>query len=707
MKTAKRLLWLILLLPLILIALAVALIFTLDPNTLKPVLRDAAAGQGIDLDIQGDLSWQFWPNLGFGISALTLKETGSAEPLFSARNAALSVQLRPLFQRQIRVDGIQISAATINLQVDENGKTNWSNIGSDSTQPDDASTPDAPPELSISSIRISDAALSYQDKQANQTILVQKLNLEAEHLAFDGQPFPLTASMIARVDDLPALAVNFSGDPGLNLDAGMATLNQAEVRLRSHQTDAQQTGAAVANFRLSTQTRWGDALSSEGQINLDPLDARAWLALLGGEALVTRNPAALGKVGANLSYDYREDQLRVPDFDLQLDQTQIKGNLSVSLGETLTVQGDMKGTDLNLDDYLSPPAETTAPAPPPGEPTPLPMEALRSLALDLAVGFNQITVSELPVKQPQFKIIAKNGTWLLDKLSAGVAEGTITGNGQLDASTDTARMNLDLAAQNINLGQILREMADFSDLEGKVQARANLISSGKTDQALMDNLVAEATVNSAQMQWQKINLEQQFCKAMAFLHAGEAPAYNWSPFTDVKSVDMKLAYAQDTLQINHMNALLAKLGAKAEGMFNVATGQFDVPLSLSLGSFAGEIPGCLPISQKWRDRALPIRCKGTLDQFGPKTCLPDVKLLTDIAKGRLKDEANAKLQEKKAEINQKVEQKRDEVEKDLKDKSQQLLREKLGEEKSKATEDSVRNLLKKVKNKPDQPSPNP
>ncbi len=707
MKTAKRLLWFILLLPLILIALVITVVFTLDPNTLKPVLRDAAAGQGIDLEIQGDLSWQFWPNLGFGISALTLKESGSAEPLFSARDASLSVQLRPLFQREIRVDGIRISAATINLLVDENGTTNWSNIGADASPPDDARDESTPPELSISSIRISDAALSYQDKQAGQTILVQKLHLDAERLAFDGQPFPLTASMIARVDDLPALSVNFSGDLGLNLDTEMAVLNQADLRLRSHENPGQDAGSASANLRLSTQTHWGDPLSSTGQISLDPLDARAWLALLGSEPLVTRNPAALTKISGNLPYDYREDQLQVPDFNMQLDQTRIQGALTVGLGEILSIQGDLHGTNLNLDDYLAPPAAENAPEPPAADATPLPLETLRSLALDLAVAFDQVTVTELPVHKPQFKIIANNGTWLLDELSAGIAEGTVTGTGQLDASTDTAKMNLALNAQNINLGQILREMADFGDLEGKVQAQAKIISSGKTDLALMDNLVAEATVNSAQMQWQKINLEQQFCKAMAFLHAGDAPAYNWSAFTEVTSVDMKLAYAQDTLQINHLNALLAKLGAKAEGMFNVATGQFDVPFSLSLGSFAGEIPGCLPISQKWRDRALPIRCKGTLEEFGAKTCLPDVKLLTDIAKGRLKDEANAKLQEKKAEINQKVEQKKDEVEKDLKDKSQQLLREKLGEEKSKATEDSVRDLLKKIKNKPDQSAPNP
>ena len=179
---------------------------------------------------------------------------------------------------------------------------------------------------------------------------------------------------------------------------------------------------------------------------------------------------------------------------------------------------------------------------------------------------------------------------------------------------------------------------------------------------------------------------------------------DWPDMTRLEPVTMQLRYAANTLNLQQLNATIANLLSTASGRFNLETGRFDVPFSLSLGEFASKVESCLPIDEKWRKRALPIRCKGAIDDIGPTTCLPDTKLLTELVKDRVKGEVREKLDAEKARAEEKLEAEKDRLEEKLGDKAKDLLKDKLGEEKGKNTEDSVRNLLNQLKKKKD-PAP--
>ena len=701
MKILKRLLWLIILLPIALVALIGIPILAVDPNTLKPVLRNAAADQGIELALPGDLGWTFWPSLGFRLGELDMRQHGSSQPLLSAGNASVSVQLMPLFKRQILVDGIEVRDATVNLLVNADGESNWSEIGGPADPDASPETTEAAtlPELSIARVRFVNSALHYQDLQAAQDIRVSQLNLEARNVAIDGNRFPLQLSLDVQIDQLPTLAVAFEGQIGLDLE-------QQQFTTHDTRADVSAAGANTnARLRLTTQTHWGDALRSTGTLHLDPTNLRRWLAVVSDEPLDTRNPDALGSFSLNLPYEYRDDTLTLPDINLQLDSTVLKGSTTLGLGDAITVKSDLRGTGINVDDYLPPSTESDDTPAPEAEPTPLPMELLRELRVDARLVFEKMTVMDIALTNPQLGLSAQNGLLRLQPLQAGIAGGQIAGNGQLDARQSVARLTLELAGENIDVGQLLQQLADFGDIQGKVQTQAQVVSEGTTNRQLIDNLHAAAKVQSAQMQWQKINLEQQFCRAMAVLQQSEPPAFDWPSHTGMQPIELDLVFAQQTISVENLNASLARLLAKAQGSMNIDTGEFDFPFNLSLGSFASgatgdaaaTIPGCLPIADNWRNRALPIRCKGNIEGFGAKTCLPDVKLLTDLAKDRAKEKIDAKLQEKRTEVEQKLDARKDKVEQALEDKAKNLLRDKLGEEKGKSAEESARDALRRLR----------
>jgi Uncharacterized protein involved in outer membrane biogenesis len=692
MKTLVRALLVLVGLAVVLVIAVVAFVFTLDPNRLKPLLEKQAAERGIQLQMPGDISWKLFPNLALQLGELNLHSLEDKSLLAAVKAAEVSVQLMPIFQRQILVDGVRLDGLEVHYTVDAEGKSAWDSIGGDtSTASTDApadTEAGSPPELAVERVDITDLKLLYTNAQSGDRAEIQKLNLSATDVALEGRAFPLSLELAAKYNDMPLVEIEWDGPVSVNLDEQQLRVADAKVNVKA--------GAALLTAALTTDTHWGEPLTSKGKIILNPTALPPLLKALDIEPPVTANPKALQQVGGTITYNFAPDELTLEPVTLTVDNTRIDGQLQVKNFEKPAIVTGWQGTSLALDDYLPPSTEegeNAAPAPE-TPPQPLPLETLRDLDVKAKIAFEQLTYKGLPVTKPQLQATAKNGLIKLDSLSLQTAEGTVTGDGQLDARGSEAKLQMALQSQGVELGTLLKTFADLDKISGKASATAAITSHGATDQALTDNLVVEASAQSEELRLVPINIEEQFCRALSVLQQQALPEnLDWPDMTRLEPVKMQFRFAENTLNLQQLNATIANLLSTATGSFNVETGKFDVPFSLSLGDFAGKVEGCLPIDEKWRKRALPIRCKGNVDDIGPTTCLPDTKLLADLVKDRVKGEVKEKLDAEKDRLEEKVS-----------DKAKDLLKEKLGEEKSKTTEDSVRNLLNQLKKKKDAPA---
>lgn len=687
MKILMRSLLVLLGLVCALLLVLVVLIFTLDPNRLKPLLEKQAAERGIELHIPGDISWKLFPNLALRLGELNIHSMQDKTRLAAVNQAEVSVQLMPIFQRQILVDGIRLDGLDVRYEIDAQGASAWDNIGGDkkdsSEPPAAANDAGVPPELAVERVEITNLKLLYTNAQTGDRAEIQKLNLQASDVALAGEAFPLVLDLSATYNDMPPIQVSWNGPVAVNLDTQILNVVDATINL--------QIGAAKLATALTTETHWGEPLTSKGKINIEPAALPPLLKALDIEPPQTANPKALQQVGGVITYEFGPDQLTLEPVTLTVDDTRIDGQLQLKNFEQPIIVTGWQGTSMVLDDYLPPETEENnqAVSQPEAPPQPLPLEAVRDLNLNAKVAFEKLIYKQLPIHQPQLKISAKSGLVKLETLSLQTADGTITGDGQLDARGAEAQLQMAVQSQGINLGTLLKTFADLDKVTGKASASANITSRGATDKALQDNLIVEASAESQELQVTPINIEEQFCRALSILQQQALPEnLEWPDMTRLEPVKMQLRYAENTLNLQQLNATIANLLSTASGSFNLETGKFNVPFSLSIGEFASKVEGCLPIDEKWRARALPIRCKGSVDDIGPTTCLPDTKLLTELAKDRLKGEAK-----------QKIEAEKDRLEEKLEDKAKDLLKEKLGEEKGKNTEESVRNLLNQFKKK--------
>lgn len=690
MKSSMRLVWWVLIsAPLLLLVVAAAALFTLDPNRLRPVLENAAARYEVALRLEGDLSWQLYPRLGIAIGQVSAKNS-AGQPLVEVGSASVVLKLWPLLQRKLEIDGIRLADTTVYYEVAHSGASNWGALAqaaaSEAAPPAQTNQPAATqPPVTIASVHVTRLNLHYHNAANGQLASITEVTLSLHRFNLAGAPFGLTADLVAKLDGWPEVAVAFSSTAELDPVSKTLALPKARLLLSN--------GIQQTTINFTNQTQWSETLTSLGTLDVQPSSLRGWLGAAGITLPPMQNVYALGRVGLQTDYRYTPEVFSANEIQLELDKTTFNGSLSVRDYAAPKIRTQWLGSQLALDDYL-PPTNETLPSPTTdAPPAPLPLAPLRQLELDARVALQSVTVKGLLLSQPTLVVTSTNGLVQINEASTQVAEGQVLAKGTVDARSNTAVVDMVVHGEAVRVGELLQTFTELDNLTGQATFYSTLQTRGATSEALANNLEVTAHAESSTLQVTPVNIERAFCQAVALLRQEPLPAFEWPKLTKLEPVSTHLTYAAGQLSIDSLSAHIAQLVGSARGTFNTRTGEFNIPLGLSLGNFGTEIQGCLPVPEKWRTRQLPIRCAGSVADLGVKTCLPDTKVITNL----LRDKANEALAEEKARALEKLDKEKTRAEARLKEKAQQLLDKNVKDEDKPAVEAKLKELLNELK----------
>ena len=730
MKAIKRSV-IILLAMVILPTLAiVVLILTIDPNRLKPVLENAVAQKGLTLKMHGDIGWQLYPKLGLSIGEIELRHSQTQELMTSVKQVSAAVQLKPLLERKLVVQGLGLSGLEFYYTIESDGSSAWDVLSSADSQSapvehEPTKSDQAPPELSIAKVRISNSKLQYHDKAVEQKTSLDIEHLNLDDISLNGQSFPIDLLLKIEASGQPALQAGLKTKVSISLEAQTFTLSASPIELK--------VGGQPLVVKASSDLFWGDPIRAAGELQVQPFALPALLQALAIKPPKTANSNALKRVSLGLSYQLEGEDLKLSNVKAQVDDFVLSGAVNIASFSQPAIDVQLSGTTINLDDYLPPPSENDAPTPPATQssPTPLPIKMLRDLNVNTRFNIEQIEYSGLQLQDNKLRLVARDGVIKLSELSSTVSDGKLTANGELDASKRIPTLTANIDTDGVDLGKLLKTFVEFDQLEGEISSEFTVSSTGQTDQALIENVQVKGALQSQDLKLKPLNLEQQFCKVVALLQQEALPKNEWAEQTRFEPIKLDFSFAENILDLSSLNASIAKMVSTASGSFNLSSGDFNFPTYLSIGDFAGDIEGCLPIKKRWREQKLPLRCKGNLDSIGVTTCLPDTRQIEDLLKAKLKatlDEkvdaeraraeqrakvkleaekqrAEARLEEEKLKAKEKAEaekrrakEKAREAEDKAKQKAREALEEKLkDEQKVKEAEEEIKGLLKGLK----------
>lgn len=684
----KWLFGLIIVLVLLVAAAVVVLPMVVDPNDYKPQIVAAAKDKlGRDLVIEEDLSLSVFPWLGLETGGVRIGNASGfkAEWFAEIDRLGLKVKLMPLLSRQVEVDNVLVKGLRLNLEKDAKGKTNWEDLAAqqDKPAPPDAAEPAAdqgpPIAISVQGIEIEDARVSWEDRQSGQQYVVDGARLVTGALA-PGVAVPIEAAM-AFTSSKPAMTLKAKLDASVESDADLKAFRITGLVLA---LDAAGEGLPKGGAELTLKTDLavdtkadtlqldqleisGPALAARGELAVTALQTNPaakgklsiaetnlkTLASMFASPIETTDPEAMTRASGDLVFAYADGAVKLDPLKIRLDESQLDGHLHVLDPNGPVVRTKLALDQIDLDRYM-PPAQDkpqgAAPAAKAAESTPPPaadpFAALRTLDFAGEFTIGQLKVGNARMSNVATKVVSKKGVLTVDPIAAKLYEGAFAGRIVVDASGKQAKLQAKNRLTNIQVGPLLKDVADEERLLGRGEVEVDVRMVGLSESEIRRSLNGNARFAFNDGAYKGVNIAQLIRDASSRLGLGSDKIDTGTPGqTDFAELSGSFKMTNGVIENRDLQAKSPLLRIDGKGEVDLPKDTVDYLITTKLvGSLAGQ-------GGKAKDELagvpIPVRVSGPLTK---PSFRPDLE-------AALSAKAKAAIEEQKVELQNKAEEK--------------------------------------------------
>lgn len=703
------------------VAVAVAVI---DPNTYKPQIEDAVeSSTNLDLILAGDIGWSFIP---LGLELNDVEATLEEERLVRLDQLVAKLSFWSLVTMSPRVDTFLLNGLDANLTVDKDGNGNWTRIMPEGEakpeqkepepqEPAQENTGDSKPlNFNVNSVEISNASINYEDKTTGQAVTLEDFTLKAKEITL-GSSFPLSltfrfatnqpqfdvegdisASLTAN-EKLNAFGVSglkaifdMSGEPfgGKSVRAELA--GSMDANLENETANISGFSASLADLTLNTDLSvqgFGDNPKLEGSLSIDDFSLKALLAALGQPAPETADPDVMKTIAFSTKIGGPAGTVKLSDLAFTLDDTTFKGNASYVLANS-AVGLNLQGDAINADRYLPPASDEEAAAEdaPQAESSAeegdlLPLETLRSLALDIRLGLGELIVSGLTINDIKSVVTARGGVLKVDEFTGKLYDGSFSANVTLDARTDNPKWTIKKDIKGVQTLPLLTDLAEVDMLSGGANMNVNVNTTGNRISALRNNAKGEINFNLAKGEFTRMNLTRMACQGIALVNQDTLGTSDWgtsTPFNDMKGT---LKIDGNTLNNTDLVAALAGMRLEGDGTVDLAASELEYEIGLRIVGEIHRDEACR-VTDYVENVVIPVECRGNFSEDPAGLCSFDGSRFRDTLKTIATNAAKAKARKEVDAAKAKAE-----------DKVSEKLQEKLGEQGGGQVKDALKGLF--------------
>lgn len=666
------------------------LVMRVDPNDYKDELRKLAHEQaGIELSLDGELAWSFYPVLGFRLKDAGGNFGNESTPLLHIDDLSMGLRLLPLLSRKIEVDALEISGLQLKLVVNNKGQNNWTPIPSSKPSASAASglTPveqkTPVPALFIPELRVRNSQLRYEDQVSKQRYSFDLNELTLQNVRLD-TPFPVLFK--GRLSDQAGLDLELtlatqlkveSGGKKITADAlelqsqikgktavpllvelqGALVFDQSADRLELTLSRVQSAAfAAMADVQVTSLSQ---SPAFKGQLRSETFNAKTLLENLAITPPVMQDNSALERIKVDLSFSGDSKQLSVDPLTLKLDDSTISGNLAILDLASQALRFAFTLDHIDLDRYLPPPskqsaatasdARLNAPAAPANTAL-LPVDTLRKLRASGRFKANELIVNKVSIRDLVLAIEAKNGDVQVTQLQAKAWQGSLNGSAGLDVRGSQPQWRSRIEAQNVLMEEVLRSVTPKALLSGRSGFTLQLASQGNDVDNLLKAAVGQVDLSLQEGLLHGVNLNGL---ASAALSEKLGTAANLVPDYQQR---LPKALKEDTALhdvLVHMNIedghlILPDVKARTDQGHVQARADVDL-LQQGFDAHLGVVLAALSDNHYFKDTAWPLRCQGKFNEALQSSCRPDSQAMGDIIQKAGSQAMRAKAVEKVGE----------------------------------------------------------
>lgn len=618
----------------LLIITIVVLVTVIDPNDYKEEIQGQVKNTiNRELLINGDLSWTFYPQLGISSGEIELNNPAgfNRKHLLKIDNAAIAIDVLPLFKGEIKIGELSLNGLVVNLITNKDGTSNLDNMLPEKSKSAPAETAVKQPKdiesengktsffavdkAQLAGININDVLIEVQDLQAGSAT---KVNINHIHLG----KFVL----------------------GQETDLSMVT-DLAVAQINSH-IELQSKLIVAADF---------------SSVQLNNLDLQT---LLTGKDLP--NGKISSSVNSDIFYDLASSKADLRKFILQVDKIKLEGMLSVQAQDKTKVRFTLQGNEWDLNPYLtqapekseaaSKPAEKTetgkktAQAAPEQEPD---LNFLHTLDVQGTLAIAGVKASGLTIGKITSSIVINRGRAQIKPLTAQLYQGLLTVNGWVDDAKGANKYQLSSKLKDVQIRPLLIDAAEVDLLSGTTAFNFSANGKGLTAGKIKSGLAGHGDFTLLDGELYGINIPQEIRTLKAKLTGKPAPTTADIKKTDFASLTGKFNIKNGIVDNNKLLMLSPVMRLDGLGLVDILQESLDYKLSvtpLSKSDAQTELYDLNGVT-------IPLLIKGSF--AAPKFSLDMDDALKEQLKlkaKKLEDKAKAELKKQQQKLQEKSQQ---------------------------------------------------
>ncbi|CAH7062922.1 AsmA family protein [Vibrio sp. 070316B] len=680
----------------IVVAAILALVLLVNPNQFKPlIVEQAQKHTGLELVIEGDISWQFFPSIGFELGQTELRNPeGFTQPnLFKVDTVGVDVSVTPLFSNQLEIGNITLDGAEFYLETLKDGRKNIDALTQASTS--DASAPaadttsesaQAPQEqstaetsgwtINLAGVTISNALFEMDDKQAGSFTKLYDVSLNLSEFAVD----TWTTATFAASGENNQQKFSANGSAEFKLAEGFASYALRNIDLNAKFNDPttsidsvklgldtfefdkvnQLTYAVVGKAAgLDLDLKGGGELTVDNAISKVILNKLTLDSTFKGDTL-PQSPMKVDML-SDLSFDLTKSHLSFVLEKLQANSIALDGKADVTLSDIPKVRFSLHSPNIDLDEFLGlgSSTETASTAPSgsaggstsksgssaPAKEVEPDLSALKTLDVKGDITIDKFKANNAKMQNVKTAFSVNRGVAELTSFTSNLYQGSISATAKLDARKTPATYTAKKRIKGVKVQPLLVDVAGNDMLEGTGNIDVNVKGKSLTPTGIKKNLVGTIAINFEDGAVNGINVAQLIRENYAKIKGEKVESTNEAKKTDFSAMKATLKVDKGWVSTNDLSAQSPLLRVTGQGKANFINETVDFLVRTSIvGSLEGQggksiddlkdvtIP--IKVTGQWADPKFALVFDDVLKQKAQKEIDRGVNKLTD----KIKDE---------------------------------------------------------------------
>ncbi|MGR5320104.1 AsmA family protein [Vibrio sp. DNB22_19_1] len=679
----KKLLLVIAIPVVVILAAVLALTVFVNPNQFKPLIVEQVQKQtGLELVIEGDISWQFFPSIGFELGRTELRNPqGFSQPnLFKVDTVGVDVSVMPLLSKQLEIGNVTLDGAEVYLETLKDGSKNidaltkaQSQQAEQFTEPTSVQTEGTQSSASdwtinLAGVTISNGYVEIQDQQTGSDTKLSDISLNLSQFAFDhwttadfgvkGEMNDQTFTAQGKADFKLAKGLVSYALKNINFDATYADeankIESATIGLDTFEFDkvnrlSYALKGDAGGMKLDMQG--GGELIVDKAISKVQLNKLTLKSTFEGAAL-PQSPMKVD-MASDLSFDLTKSHLSFVLENLTANAIVLDGKADVTLGDIPKIRFALHSPNIDADEFLglnkqapssdkSASGGESAPVGQEGEPD---LSALKVLDVKGDIKIDKFKAANAKMEAVKADFSINRGVFDLTSFSSKLYQGTITATAKLDARKSPATYSAKQSIKGVHVQPLLIDVANSDKLEGTGNIDVNVSGKSLTPTGMKKNLVGTVAINFTDGAVNGINVAQLIRENYARFKGQSLEGTDEVKKTDFSAMTATMRLNKGVVYTDNLQAQSPLLRLRGKGSANYLNETVDFTISTSIvGSLEGQggknidelkditIP--INVSGKWAEPKFKLVFDDVLKQKAQKEIDRGVEKLTD----KIKDE---------------------------------------------------------------------